>query len=125
MVKNPVKKILVVDDEPDVRAVIGIILKAEKFDVVEASNGLDAIALMKKDHVDLILLDIMMPRMDGLRTAHEIRKFSRTPIVVVSVKDDPTTMNMAKKLYNVEAYIKKPFHNTNLISTVKKVLKIK
>ncbi|MBU0461973.1 MAG: response regulator [Nanoarchaeota archaeon] len=118
------KKILVVDDEPDVRTLISTILSAEKFDVVEAANGQDAIDTLKKDNVDLVLLDIMMPRMDGLHTAHEIRKFSKVPIVVVSVKDDDVTINMAKKLYGVVDYIKKPFHNTNLVISVKKALKM-
>ena len=118
------KRLLVVDDEPDVRLLVSAILKGEGFEVLEAANGPDAVALLKEDQVDLVLLDIMMPRMDGLHTAHEIRKFSDVPIIIVSVKDDATTMNMAKKLYKVSGYVKKPFHNTTLLSTVKKTLNI-
>ena len=117
------KKILVVDDEPDVRMLISTILKSEGYDVAEAANGKDAIELLKKDgDVALVLLDIMMPRMDGLHTAHEIRKFSKVKIIVVSVKDDDTTVSMAKKLYKVEGYVKKPFHNDDLIKTVKRAV---
>lgn len=119
------KRLLVVDDEPDVRLLVSAILKAEGFEVSEAANGPDAVKLLKEEKVDIVLLDIMMPLMDGLHTAHEIRKFSDVPIIIVSVKDDATTVSMAKKLYKVDGFIKKPFHNANLISMVKKTLGVR
>ncbi|MBU0461972.1 MAG: response regulator transcription factor [Nanoarchaeota archaeon] len=117
-------RILIIEDDKDARLLISKILGAEKFDVVAVSNGTDAISAMKKGGIDLILLDIMMPRMDGLHTAHEIRKFSKVPIIVVSVKDDQMTKDMAKKLYKVDEYITKPFPNSQLIGSVKKALKM-
>lgn len=117
--------ILIVDDEPDVRMVLREILQLAEFDVVEAEDGKDAVKAVKKGGVDLVVLDIMMPEMDGLQAAHEIRRFSEVPIIVVSVKDDATTKGMAKKLYGVDYFITKPFPNKTLVDSVKKALKIK
>ena len=118
------KKILIVDDEPDVRLLIRELLTGEGYEVAEAANGKEALKQAKVDpDLNLILLDVMMPEMDGLHTAHEIRKFSKIPIVFVSVKDDDVTMGMAKKLYGAKEYVKKPFDNAALLKTVKKYAK--
>jgi len=118
------KRILVADDEPDVRTLIRTVLKEEGFDVVEAVDGLKAINIIKKGNIDLIVLDIMMPKMDGLMAAHEIRALSGIPIIVCTAREDAMTIDMAKKLYKVEAYLTKPFRNKDLIKVVNKALKI-
>ena len=117
--------ILIVDDEPDVRRVLSEIVESGGWNAIEAEDGKQAIAQIKKGGVDLVLLDIMMPKMDGLETAHEIRKLSKElPIIVVTVKDDDTTKKLVRKLYGVDYYITKPFPNQQLVDAVKKVLNI-
>jgi len=117
------KKVLIVYDMKDVRVLMKDLLESNDYDVVEAESGKQALAVLKRDKdVKLVLLDIMMTDMDGLQTAHEIRKICNVPIIVVSVKDDDTTKKMAKKLYGIHYYITKPFPNKQLIDTIKTVV---
>ena len=117
--------ILIVDDEPDVRRVLSEIVKGAGWNAIEAGDGEQAIDRIKQGGIDLVILDIMMPQMDGLEAAHEMRKLSRElPIIVVTVKDDDTTKKMARKLYGVEYFITKPFPNQQLVEAVKKVLQL-
>ena len=111
------KKILIVDDEPDVRSLICSILKAERFDVQDAGDGSSAVDLLKKDGIGLVLLDIMMPGMDGIETAREMRKFSKVPIVVVSIKADDISEDLIKRL-DFAACVQKPFNTERLLGAV-------
>ena len=77
-------KILVVDDEKLIRNVIREYLANEKYEVLEAENGFDALRVLETNKVDLIILDIMMPRMDGFETLKEIRKTKDTPVIMLS-----------------------------------------
>src|SRR5436190_23703671 len=84
-------KILLVDDEPDILEFMDYNLRKENYDVIKASNGKEAIALVKREHPDLIILDIMMPEMDGIETyrlLREIRDFKATLIVFLTARNE-------------------------------------
>ena len=115
-------KILVVDDERLIRNVIREYLENEKYEVFEAENGFDALRVLETNRVDLIILDIMMPRMDGFETLKEIRKTKDTPVIMLSAmkeeKDKLSGFNLG-----VDDYITKPFSPKELVARVKAHLK--
>ena len=115
-------KILVVDDERLIRNVIREYLENEKYEVVEAENGFDALRVLETNKVDLIILDIMMPRMDGFETLKEIRKTKDTPVIMLSAmkeeEDKLSSFNLG-----VDDYITKPFSVRELVARVKAHLK--
>ena len=83
---SEVTRILIVDDDPDIRNVLNLLLRRE-YETAEAANGRDAVAYMQ-DHrdTDLIILDVMMPGMDGIETCEKIRTFSNVPILFLTAK---------------------------------------
>ena len=115
-------KILVVDDERLIRNVIREYLENEKYEVFEAENGFDALRVLETNKVDLIILDIMMPRMDGFETLKEIRKTKDTPVIMLSAmkeeEDKLSSFNLG-----VDDYITKPFSPKELVARVKVHLK--
>lgn len=115
-------KILVVDDERLIRNVIREYLENEKYEVFEAENGFDALRVLETNRVDLIILDIMMPRMDGFETLKEIRKTKDTPVIMLSAmkeeEDKLSSFNLG-----VDDYITKPFSPKELVARVKAHLK--
>lgn len=115
-------KILVVDDEKLIRNVIREYLANEKYEVLEAENGFDALRVLETNKVDLIILDIMMPRMDGFETLKEIRKTKDTPVIMLSAmkeeEDKLSSFNLG-----VDDYITKPFSPKELVARVKVHLK--
>lgn len=115
-------KILVVDDERLIRNVIREYLENEKYEVFEAENGFDALRVLETNKVDLIILDIMMPRMDGFETLKEIRKTKDTPVIMLSAmkeeEDKLSSFNLG-----VDDYITKPFSPKELVARVKAHLK--
>ena len=115
-------KILVVDDERLIRNVIREYLENEKYEVLEAENGFDALRVLETNKVDLIILDIMMPRMDGFETLKEIRKTKDTPVIMLSAmkeeEDKLSSFNLG-----VDDYVTKPFSPKELVARVKAHLK--
>lgn len=114
--------ILVVDDDSDIRDVIHIYLRNEGYTVVEAEDGIDALEAMNHHSFDLIILDIMMPRMDGIKACMEIRKQSHVPILMLSAKE--TDMDKITGLTTgADDYIVKPFNPLELLARVKAQLR--
>ena len=115
-------KILVVDDEKLIRNVIKDYLEHEAMEVHEAENGLEAIRVFKEEKIDLVILDIMMPEMDGYETLKEIRKISETPVIMLTAMKEEID-----KLHSfdmgVDDYVTKPFSPRELTARVKAVLK--
>lgn len=110
--------ILVVDDEKEIRNLIGIYLENEGFEVLKASNGLEALNILENKEIHLIILDIMMPKMDGMETCMKIREKKNMPIIMLSAK----TEDMDKILgltTGADDYITKPFNPLELIARVK------
>jgi CheY-like chemotaxis protein len=118
-------KILIVDDEMDLRFVIGKMLGREGYEVVEAESGEDALDLLKETTVDLILLDVMMPGIDGWETCAEIKaqeKTSNIPVVMLTAKTEDKDKVKALEGCGAEWHISKPIDRKKFIETVKWVL---
>lgn len=121
------EKILLVDDEPDILEFIGYNLTKEGYDVTTSSNGKEAIEIAKKINPDLIILDVMMPEMDGIETCHEIRKISQlknTLIAFLSARGEDYSQ-VAGFDAGADDYITKPIKPRLLVSRVKAILRRK
>ena len=118
----PKKKILAVDDEKEMLALLEKRLLACGYEVFTASNGKDALGIAKRDHPDLIILDILMPEMDGSETAarlHEDPKTKDIPIIIFSNYDTPEVRKEAEK-YGVRYILKANVTTRDLVELVKK-----
>ena len=117
------QKILIVDDSEMNRALLVDILE-EQYDVVEAVNGVEAISLLSRHRTDfsLLLLDIMMPKMDGWEVCKEIRKFSKVPIIMLTAKSEENDELKGFEL-GVDEYISKPFSPKILVARVDAILR--
>lgn len=121
------EKILLVDDEPDILEFISYNLTKEGYDVTTSSNGKEAIEIAKKINPDLIILDVMMPEMDGIETCHEIRKISQlknTLIAFLSARGEDYSQ-VAGFDAGADDYITKPIKPRLLVSRVKAILRRK
>ena len=114
--------ILVVDDELLIRKVIREYLESENYKVLEAENGLDALRVLSSNKVNLIILDIMMPKMDGFACLEEIRKTKDIPVIMLSAMKEETDKLNSFNL-GVDDYVTKPFSPKELIAKVKEHLK--
>ncbi|MDP8234217.1 MAG: response regulator [Candidatus Saelkia tenebricola] len=118
------KKILIVDDEPDLRTVAKMRLEVEGYQIIVGSNGQECLDLAQKEMPDLIILDIMMPVMDGYTALKHLKadqSLSEIPVIMFSIKEK---MKMEGLFITdmVECYIEKPFEAEELVSKVKSVL---
>ena len=110
-------KILIVDDEIDIIEFLTMYLEAEKFHVLYACNGHDALKLVKEENPALIILDILLPGMDGLEICEKIRKLSISPIIFLSCKSEELDKIQGLKVGG-DDYITKPFSPRELIARV-------
>lgn len=116
------RKVLVVEDEIDTIFLLKQLLRIAGFNVLGASNGKEAIKKIMDYEPDLVLLDLMMPEMDGWETIHHMRKMSKVPVIIISAlgaKDD--IVGGLKQ--GADDYISKPFYNAEVIERVKAVLR--
>jgi two-component system OmpR family response regulator len=116
------RKILIVDDDPSIRDVIKFTLDKAGFDVIEATNGAEALTLFKSKSPDLMVLDILMPEMDGTDVCREIRKISNIPIIFLTSLDEEADRIIGLELGG-DDYITKPFSPRELLARVKAVLR--
>ncbi|MBS3886769.1 MAG: response regulator transcription factor [Dethiobacter sp.] len=116
------KKVLVVDDESKIRRILQQILLKEGFAVVEAENGREALACFLAEKPDLVILDIMMPEMDGFDFLRTIRKKYDTPVIILSAKDELLDKTIGFTL-EADDYVAKPFSPLELALRAKAVLK--
>ena len=109
--------ILVCDDDKEIVGAIEIYLKNEGYEVFKAYDGIEALDILRKEEVHLILMDIMMPRLDGMRTTMKIREEKNIPIIMLSAKsedyDKITGLNIG-----ADDYITKPFNPLELVARV-------
>ncbi len=115
-------KILIVDDEVLIRKVIKEYCILENYEVVEAENGIDAIEKIKHDNIDLIVLDVMMPKLDGLSAFKEIKKIKNIPTIVLSARSEEFDKLTGFEL-GIDDYVTKPFSPKELMARIKAVLK--
>lgn len=114
--------ILAVDDEKEIRDLLGIYLSNEGYSVIKAANGLEALNVLKDEKVDLIILDIMMPIMDGLEACMKIRKDKNMPIIMLSAKSEDMDKIMGLTT-GADDYVSKPFNPLELLARVKSQLR--
>ena len=115
-------KILVVDDEALLVKGIRFNLQNEGYDVVTGSNGLEALQLARDPEVDLIVLDVMLPEMDGMTACSKIREFSDVPIILLTAKTDDMDKLMGFE-HGADDYITKPFNVLELKARIKALLR--
>ncbi|KRN04858.1 DNA-binding response regulator [Holzapfeliella floricola DSM 23037 = JCM 16512] len=116
--KDMSKKILVVDDEKPISDIIKFNLKKENYDVVVAYDGEEAVAQVEAEKPDLIILDLMLPKMDGIEVAREVRKKYNMPIIMVTAKDSEIDKVLGLEI-GADDYVTKPFSNRELVARVK------
>ena len=116
------ERILIVDDEERMRKLIGAYLKREGFEVLEAENGMEALNLFKGSNIHLVVLDVMMPIMDGWSVCREIRKGSNVPVIFLTAKGEDDDKLLGYEL-GTDYYVTKPFDIRVLIAQIKALLK--
>ncbi len=116
------KKILVLDDEEHITNLVKAYLDREGFTVFQANNGLDGLQLAQKENPDLVILDIMMPEMDGYSFLREFRKGSSAPVIFLTAKVDEDERVVGLEL-GADDYITKPFYPRELMARVRAVLR--
>lgn len=109
--------VMIVDDEERMRTLIKIYLKKEGFNVLEADNGQNALKILKDNSVQLLILDVMMPVMDGWSTCKKVRKFSNIPIIMLTAKAEDEDQLLGFEL-GIDNYITKPFSPKILVAKV-------
>ncbi len=115
-------KILIVDDEPRYLRLMEANLITEGYDVIKATNGQEAVDKVAKENPDLVLMDIMMPVLDGFAATERIREFSSVPIIVVTARGEESARVRGLDL-GADDYIVKPFSATELLARVRAVLR--
>lgn len=115
-------KVLVVDDEKSLSEFVLRNLAVRGFEVLTAANGLEALALFQTESIDLVIMDIMMPHMDGLETIRRIRETSRVPVIALSALGEEEHKVQALNL-GADDYLTKPFGVTELLARVRAVLR--
>ena len=118
------KTILTVDDATTKRKVIALALAGAGHEVIEAEDGVAALALIQGRHVDLVITDVNMPRMDGIeftRQARTMSQFAKTPILLLTTESDPT-IKARGRAAGATGWIVKPFKQDQLLAVIAKVL---
>jgi len=115
-------RILAVDDERLYQHLLEVNLQKEGFEVFTAGNGLDAIEMVSSRHPDLVIMDIMMPKMDGITTCERIRQFSNVPIIILTARGDEQDRVRGLNV-GADDYVVKPFSATELVARVRAVLR--
>ncbi|SFA54499.1 DNA-binding response regulator, OmpR family, contains REC and winged-helix (wHTH) domain [Parageobacillus thermantarcticus] len=114
--------ILLVDDEKRMLDLLDLYLSPRRYHCVKCESGLAAIQYLENNKVDLVLLDIMMPEMDGWETCKRIREFSNVPIIMVTARDQTTDIVQGLKI-GADDYITKPFDESELLARIEAVLR--
>ena len=115
-------KILVLDDEMHIRELIKFYLEKEGFDTIEASNGKQALDLVENEYIDLAIVDIMMPVMDGFEFVKQMKQIKDIPAIMLTAKD--TSQDKVRGFdIGIDDYVVKPFDGPELIARIKTILK--
>jgi two-component system alkaline phosphatase synthesis response regulator PhoP len=128
------EKILVVDDDPDILTAIGAVLESRDYQVITARDGIEALEKLKNERPDLMILDLLMPRMDGFAVCKELRdprraKYANIPILILtSVREEASRRRYELETglsLDVDDYVEKPIEPFILIERMEKLLKKK
>ncbi len=118
------KKILVVDDEPEMVKFMRMRLEASGYEVLEAYNGKEALEKAHKEKPDLVILDIMMPELDGFGVCRKLKidsEYKSTPIIMLTIKFQPNDIKFAEAM-GADAYITKPFDDSMLLEKIEDLI---
>ncbi|NOK59737.1 MAG: response regulator transcription factor [Chloroflexi bacterium AL-W] len=116
------RRILIVDDEPGLRELVRIKLEHEGFGVVQAGNGIEGLELVREEHPDLVILDVMMPEMDGWEMCRKLREFSQLPVLMLTAKVQSKDIVTGLES-GADDYLLKPFNMDELIARVRALLR--
>lgn len=114
--------ILVCDDEKEIVDAIEIYLSQEGYRIFKAYDGMEALSILGREQIDLLLLDVMMPKLDGIRTTLKLRENSKIPVIILSAKSEDTDKILGLNI-GADDYITKPFHPLELVARVKSQLR--
>jgi DNA-binding response OmpR family regulator len=114
--------VLVVDDDDEIRDAIEIYLRNEGMNIFKAKDGIEALMLLEEEDIHLIVMDIMMPRMDGIKATFKIREKKNIPIIMLSAKSEDTDKILGLNI-GADDYVTKPFNPLELIARVKSQLR--
>ena len=115
-------QILICDDQPDIVSALKIYLAPEGYQLFEAYNGLQALEIVRRENIHLILLDVMMPEMDGITATEKIREFSNVPIIFLTAKSETQDMVLGLNA-GADDYITKPFVPAEVLARVRSQLR--
>ena len=116
------EKILIVDDDENICDLLRLYLEKEGYAVIMEHNGIDAVNTFNSENPDLVLLDIMLPQLDGWQVCREIRKISEKPIIMVTAKDETFDKVLGLEL-GADDYVTKPFDTKEIVARIKAVLR--
>ena len=116
------QKILIVDDEINIRKVVREYAEFEGYEVEEAQDGMEAVEIAKKEDFDLIIMDVMMPRLDGYSACKEIKKYKKIPVIMLSARGEEYDKLFGFEI-GIDDYVVKPFSPKELMARVKAVIK--
>ena len=114
--------ILICDDQPDIVSALKIYLKPEGYQLFEAYTGVEALEIIRRENIHLVLLDIMMPRMDGIAATAKIREFSNVPIILLTAKSETEDKVLGLNV-GADDYITKPFVPVEVLARVRSQLR--
>jgi len=119
-------RILIVDDEPDLLSVLRFGLEVDGFDVIEASDGEQGLNLARENSPDLIVLDLMLPRMDGYKVCRALKfdeRYRRIPVFILSARSGDVDRRLALEL-GADAYVTKPYDMRDLVGRIRERLNL-
>ncbi|MBO5645640.1 MAG: response regulator transcription factor [Clostridia bacterium] len=111
-------RVLVCDDEPDIRSALRIYLSDEGYEVTEVADGADCLVKIKREEFHLVLLDVMMPLLDGMETLRQIRTFSNIPVIFLTAKGEDADKVLGLNC-GADDYVTKPFNPAELLARVR------
>jgi DNA-binding response OmpR family regulator len=116
------KTILLVDDEPLMLDLLALYLSPYGYKCLKSKSGMEALSILSKEKTDLVILDVMMPHMDGWTTCKKVREFSDVPIIMVTARSDTTDIIRGLK-HGADDYVTKPFHEPELLARIESLLR--
>ncbi len=114
--------ILIVDDDPHLRELARVFLQQEGFDVYEACDGVEALSVLERRKVEMVILDIMMPKMDGWELCRQLRRWYDVPVLMLTARGE-TSQRLKGFQAGTDDYLVKPFEPLELVARVKALLK--
>ncbi|MDP4146364.1 MAG: response regulator transcription factor, partial [Bacillota bacterium] len=114
--------VLIVDDEDEIRDAIKIYLKSDDINIFTAKDGIDALMILEEEDIHLIIMDIMMPKMDGIKATFKIRETKNIPIIMLSAKSEDTDKILGLNV-GADDYVTKPFNPMELVARVRSQLR--